>query len=413
MSAGADIAERPKLDMMNPDTYANGHPHALYDEARSKTPVMRQPGGKTQPPFWGLLRFADCNAVAMDDKNFTSTKGFRVTSDNRASYDPEIGRVLSRFMIAMDDPEHAQYRKLVVAAFMPVGLQGIENRITARIDALFDKLKGRNEVDFVTDVAATVPVKTIAALLGVPEADEDKVLLWTDATFGADDPDLMTSPAEASRNMLAMFDYAMWLTEQKRKNPTDDLMSLVANAQIDGKPVGDTEIKSYFSNFLAAGNETQRSSLAGAVWQLSENPGERDKLLANPELMANAISEVLRHYSPVYQMARVAKNDVEVGGTKIREGERVAFVYGAANHDPAMFEDPHKFDISRANAGRHLSFGVGAHHCIGSRLAALQSRLIIDGLLKRYPRFETTSGPVFLRGQYVQAMKSLPMKLNG
>lgn len=408
-----DLAERPKLDMMNPDTYAKGHPHALYDEARAKTPVMRQPGGRTQPPFWALLRYADCHAVAMDNKNFTSTKGFRVTSDNRASYDPEIGRVLSRFMIAMDDPEHAQYRKLVASAFMPVGLQGIEKRITARIDALFDKLKGRDQVDFVTDVAATVPVKTIAALLGVPEEDEDKVLLWTDATFGADDPDLMTSPAEASRNMLNMFEYAMWLTEQKRKDPKDDLMSTIANGKINDKPVGDIEIKSYFSNMLAAGNETQRSSLAGGVWLLSENPGERDKLLANAELMPNAINEILRHYSPVYQMARVAKNDVEVGGTKVREGERVAFVYGAANHDPEMFEDPHKFDITRANASRHLSFGVGAHHCLGARLAQLQSRLIIDGLLRRYPRFEITAEPVFLRGQYVQAMKSLRMKLNG
>jgi linalool 8-monooxygenase len=245
-----DLAERPKFDMMSPETYKYGHPFALYDEARAKTPVMRQPGSKMQPPFWALLRFADCTTVAMDDKNFTSTKGFRVTSDNRASYDPEIGRVLSRFMIAMDDPEHLQYRKLVVSAFMPVGLQGIEKRITARIDALFDKLNGRDNVDFVTDVAATVPVKTIAALLGVPEADEDKVLLWTDATFGADDPDLMTSPAEASRNMLDMFDYAIWLAGQKRKDPKDDLMSVIANGEVNGKPVGDIEIKSYFSNML-------------------------------------------------------------------------------------------------------------------------------------------------------------------
>jgi len=408
-----DIAERPKLDLMNPDTYLKGHPHALYDEARAKTPVMRQPGSKMQPPFWALLRFADVSAASLDNKNFTSTKGFRVTSDNRASYDPEIQRVLSRFVIALDDPEHHQYRKLISAPFMPVGLQGIETRISARINALFEKLKGRNDVDFVMDVAATVPIKTIAALLGVPESDEDKVLLWTDATFGADDPDVMTSPAEASRMMLEMFDYCMWLVGEKRKDPKEDLMSLLANAQIDGKPVGDTELKSYFSNMLAAGNETTRSSLAGAAWLLSENPGEREKLLADSDLMANAINEVLRHYTPVYQMARVAVRDVEIGGVTIREGERVALMYGAANHDPAMFEDPHKFDINRANASRHLSFGVGAHHCLGSRLGTMQVRLIISELLRRYPRFKTTANPVFLRSNYLPAVKSLPMRLNG
>jgi|HigsolmetaAR201D_1030396.scaffolds.fasta_scaffold02116_8 cytochrome P450 len=411
MSA-VDLAERPKLDLTNPDTFVNGHPHDLYDEARSLTPVMRQPGSKTEHPFWALLRHADIAAVGADSENFTSTKGFRVSTDNRASYDPEIGRVLSRFMLAMDDPEHAQYRKLVGAAFTPAGIRNIEPRVKARVHDLFEKIKGRNEAEFVRDIAATVPIKTVCAILGVPEADEDKVITWTDAVFGADDPELFKGPEEASRTYLSMFDYAMWLVAGKKKNPADDLMSLLVHAEIGGRPLDDTELKSYFSNLLAAGNETTRSSLAGAVWLLSRFPQQRDKLVANPDLMANAVNELLRHFSPVYQMARVAKKDVEVGGTLVREGEKVALLYGAANHDPEVFPDPHTLDIERPNAHRHLAFGIGPHFCLGSRLAQLQLRVILGELLARYPRFEVVHGPVFLRGNFVQATKSLRIKLN-
>lgn len=307
MTSDASAAEYRGLNLFDPATFAKGHPFATYDEIRATTPVLRHPGSEKQPPCWVLTRHADIAALGLDGENFTSTKGFRLQTDNRASMDPEIGRVLSRFMLAMDDPEHAQFRKLVSSAFLPAPLKALEARVALTVSDLFDGLRDRDEVDFVADVAARVPIQTICAILGVPRADEDKIIGWTDGIFATDDPEVTVTLDEANRKYLAIFDYAVWLIGEKRRNPADDLMSLVAHAEIDGKPISEIEQKSYFSNMMGAGNETTRTSLAGAAWALFSHPAERAKLAADPALMPNAVSELLRHFTPVYQMGRTAR----------------------------------------------------------------------------------------------------------
>lgn len=402
-----------ELDVLDTATFAAGHPHAGYDAVRSSTPVMRHPGGGTLPPFWVLTRHADIHAVSMDGERFTSMRGFRVNTTTRAQMDPEIGRLLSRFMLAMDRPEHDAYRAIVSHAFMPAALKALEPRIAQSVTALMDRLEAGREVDFVTDVAATVPIKTVCALLGVPTEDEAKVFDLTNAVFGSDDPEYSPTVEEANRRYWEVIDYAGWMIEQRTREPRDDLTSVVAHAQIDGKPISDIEKKSFFSNMLAAGNETTRSSLAGAIWALSEHRGERERLIADPELIPGAINELLRWFSPVFHMARTAKQDVEVGGQRIGEGERIMLLYGAGNHDPAVFEDPHRLDVTRAAAGRHLTFGAGVHHCLGSRLAAMQLRLLIGEFLRRFPRYEVAGAPTFIASNFVQAMKALPVRLQG
>lgn len=413
MTSDASAADYRGLNLFDPATFAKGHPFAIYDEIRTTTPILRHPGSAKQPPFWALTRHADIAALGLDGENFTSTKGFRLQTDNRASMDPEIGRVLSRFMLAMDDPEHAQFRKLVSSAFLPAPLKALEARVAVTVSELFDGLRDRDEVDFVADVAARVPIQTICAILGVPRADEDKIIDWTDGIFATDDPEVTVTLDEANRKYLAIFDYAVWLIGEKRRDPADDLMSLVAHAEIDGKPISEIEQKSYFSNMMGAGNETTRTSLAGAAWALFSNPGERAKLAADPALMPNGVSELLRYFTPVYQMGRTAKRDTQIAGQDVAEGERVIMLYGAGNHDPAMFEDPHRLDVTRANAGRHIAFGVGVHHCLGGRLAQLQLRLILGEFLKRYPNYACLSEPVFLASNFVAAVKRLPIRLNG
>ena len=401
------------FSVIDPDTFAQGHPYALYDRMRETQPVWRHPGSDHQPPFWALTRFDDIRAVSLDAENFTSTLGFRIPTDSFTAMDPEIGQVLSRFMLAMDNPEHADFRGVVASAFMPGALAQLEPRIRASVDALIASLKGRDAVDVVTEVAAIVPIKTVCAAMGVPEEDEWRVFEFTNAVFGVDDPEYSPTMADANQRYLEIFDYGWHLLEQRRRAPTGDLLSRVANATIGGRPLSEIEQKSFFSNMIAAGNETTRSSLAGALWALVRNPDQRQLLLDDPALIAGATNELLRWYSPVDQMARTAKRDVVVGGTTVQAGERVALLYGAGNHDPAVFADPHRLDVRRENASRHLTFGYGVHHCLGSRLAQLQLRVILEAFLAAFPNYALDGEPTWLRSNLVQAMKTLPIRLNG
>ncbi len=401
------------FNLLDTSTFAAGHPHEAYDRLRRDHPVYDHPGSVKQPPFWLLTGYEDIRAVSLDSENFTSGRGFRIPTDTRMSMDPEIGKALTRFMLSMDQPEHDAYRGLVSSVFMPSGLKAVEQRVRGSIADLMGKLEGADTAEFVTEIGAIVPIKTICAIMGVPEEDEWRIFDFTNAVFGTDDPEYAPSMEEANRRYLEIFEYGWHLLEERRRNPTDDLISRIANGRIDGEPLGEVEQKSFFSNLVAAGNETTRSSLSGAIWALSVFRDERRRLVADPSLIPGAVNEILRWFSPVFQMARTATRDVEVGGTLIRAGERVAMLYGAGNHDPAIFDDPHRLDVTRANASRHLTFGYGFHHCLGSRLAILQLRLILEAFLARYPDYEVLATPRYIASNFVGAMKELPVALNG
>lgn len=405
------MAMATAFNLLDVESFAHGHPHAAYDELRAKSPVYHHPGSDKQPAFWVLTGYEDIRAVSLDDRNFTSTRGFRVPTDNRGAMDPEIGRTLSRFMLAMDNPEHAAFRSVVAQAFLPSALAKAESRIWASVERLMQSLAGRSEVEFVTEIGAIIPIQTICALMGVPPEDEWRIFEFTNAVFGTDDPDYAPSLEVANERYLAIFDYGLSLLDQRRREPKDDLLTVIANGQVNGRPLDETEQKSFFSNMIAAGNETTRSSLAGSLWALSLFPHQRAKLIEDPARIPAAVQELLRWFSPVFQMARTARHDITLGGQTIREGERVAMLYGAGNHDPSVFENPHQLDIDRPNANRHITFGYGIHHCLGSRLAGMQIRFILEALLRHFPNYRVTADPVFIRSNFVGAMKQLPLSL--
>ncbi len=397
--------------LLDTGTFADGHPHAAYDRLRAEAPVYRDPGSPTQPPVHLLTRHEDIRRVSLDGANFTSTRGFRIATDRRAAMDPEIARTLSRFMLAMDDPEHAAFRGLVANAFLPSALARLEPRIRASVDRLLNSLEGESEVDFVNDVGAKVPIQTICAIMGVPEEDEWRVFEFTNAVFGTDDPDYAPSLEVANERYLAIFDYGWHLLEDRRRNPRDDLLTIIATARVDGRPLDRTEQVSFFSNMIAAGNETTRSSLAGAIWALHIHPQERSRIVADPGCLRHGVQELLRWVSPVFHMARTATHDIEIAGTPILAGERVAMLYGAGNHDPALFDDPHRLWLDRPNANRHLGFGHGIHHCLGARLALMQLRILLEALLPAFPDYEVLEKPAYIRSSFVAAMKALPIRL--
>lgn len=402
-----------KFDMIDPQTFRYGHPHHFYDEMRANTPVYHNPGTAIQPPVWVLTRHADIRAVSTDGENFSSEQGAIVAPDAFFQLDPKIQEDLSRFMITMDNPQHNQYRMLAAPAVAPGAIAKLSERISASVDALIGGLKGRDEVEFVAEVGAVVPIKTVCAIMGVPEEDEQKVFNFTNAVFGFGDPELSPSIETANENFLAVLDYGWDLLQKRRAEPRDDVMSMIAHATIDGKPLSRVDQTSFFTNMISAGNETTRSSLSGAIWLLAKNPDQRQLLVDNPEMIESSLDELLRMHTPGIHMARTAKNDVEVGGQMIRKGERVAMLYGAGNHDPSVFPDPYRMDLRRANAREHLAFGYGIHHCLGSRLARLQLRLILTAFLREFPDYTVTDEPAMIVSNLVHAMKTLPVKLNG
>lgn len=410
-SADDGVEARERFDLADPGCFSAGHPHPAYDRLRAEGSLVRCGAGDAA--LWLATGHDVIRTISADSAHFTTSRGFRIQSANRAAMDPEIGQILGRFMLAMDEPEHATFRKLVAPSFMPSGIKAVEPLVRRNVARLIEGLKGRDRVEFVEEVGAQVPISTICAIIGVPPEDEWRIFEFTNAVFGTDDPDLAPSLEVANERYLAIFDYGWSLLESRRREPKDDVISHIAHARLpDGRPLSRAEQISYFSNLIAAGNETTRSSLSGAIWLLARHPDQRRALIDDPSLIPGAVQEILRRFSPVIHMARTAVDDVAVDGVDIARGDRVALLYGAANHDPAIFADPYRFDIRRANANRHLAFGYGIHHCLGLRLAVLQLSQILTALLGHFPDYEIESEPAYIRSNFVLAMKRLEISLS-
>ena len=403
-----------KFNLIDSETFRYGHPFHLYDAMREESPVYYHEGSDKQPGFWALTRHADILAVSRDAENFTATQGFRIPSDTLLAMDPEIMQALGRFLNALDEPEHFKYRSLVAPLFTPRAVAALEDRVRVSVDALIAKLKECDVVDAVDDVAMDVPIKTICAIMGVPEEDEDKVFDFTNAIFGMEDPEYAASIDAANEQYHAVMDYGLHLAKKRRESPKDDLISIIANGEVEGNRLTDLEVKSFFSNMIAAGNETTRGSIAGAIWGLGKYPEQRQLLINDPSMIPGSLNELFRWYSTTIQMSRTAIKDVDVGGTLVRKGERVAMLYGAGNHDPNVFENPHELDLSRKNANKHVSFGHGIHHCLGFRLGTMQFRLVLEAFLKAFPNYTLNEQePTFMIANLPLIMKSLSLNLNG
>jgi cytochrome P450 len=211
---------------------------------------------------------------------------------------------------------------------------------------------------------------------------------------------------------MEVFQYGREQIESRRKEPRDDLLSLVASITKNGTPLEGAERDAMFTLLLAAGNETTRNSLTGSILALTKFPDQREELASDLSLMDNAIEELLRYVTPVIHMMRIAREDVEIGSEVIREGQRVTLLYGAGNHDPELFEDPHALRLNRENARKHIAFGVGIHHCLGARLARIQLKALLTALLTKFPNVQAVSEPEYLQSNFVSAVKRVQVRLH-
>jgi cytochrome P450 len=408
----ADAAVIAGFDIADARVFADGHPHDIYDRLRADDPVHFVPSIDGRPPYWLLTRHADIEAVSRDNARFTSRFGFRlIEAGGVADLKPEIREALTNQLLTLDPPRHAELRRPLDRSFLPRALAPIQDDVDAFVDQMISALAGKTRIEFVREVAAVVPIRTLCRLLGIPGDDEDKVFDWTNRLVGTSDPEYGATPEESTRTFDEVFEYGKRLIAERRATPGDDLLSLVARITVDGQPIDGPMRDGMFALLLAAGNETTRNSLTGAIVALTRFPDQKRKLVRDPGLVDGAVDELLRYVTPVIQMMRVALEDIDIGTATIRKGERVVMLYGAANRDPEMFADPHSLDVERANTRRQLGFGIGIHHCLGARLARMQLKALLKALLTRFPDISASGAPTYLRSNFVSGIKELPVRL--
>jgi cytochrome P450 len=391
------------VDLNNPDHFVPGVPHEHFRCLRQTAPVSYTPrpdGGG----FWSVTRHADIELVEADPARFTSTAGLNIIPLPQAVVDAMSGQML----IWNDPPRHTLLRRIISKGFTPRRVELLESRVREMARDCIDAVIERGECDLV-EVAAYLPVEVIAELLGVPESDRGTLFSWTTAIFGVEDPDC-SDPASFSMAMMQMFSYARRLASRRRIEPSDDIFSAIATAEVDGEQLTEIELGVFFLLLATAGNETTRTLLLQSLLALIEHPGALAELRADHRLLPNAIEEMLRWSSPVHCFGRTTTEAVELGGQQIAAGEQVIIWYASGNRDEAVFTDPMCFDIHRDNARRHLAFGTGPHFCLGASLARLEAKVFFEEFLPRVTNIELTAPPTRLRSNFTNGIKRMPIR---
>jgi cholest-4-en-3-one 26-monooxygenase len=316
--------------------------------------------------------------------------------------------MLRLLMLNMDPPKHNKFRRLVSTGFTADGDAARAAR--ARICAdLVDNVIKRESFDFVTEVAAELPLLVIAQLLGVPAADRHKVFEWSNSLVGFDDPEYNTSLETGKIASAQMWAYANQLANERKEHPLGDLVSVLMQAEVDGDRLSEMEFDSFFLLLAVAGNETTRNLISGGMRALIEHPEERARLVADPARLSTGIEELLRWVSPLIHFRRTATRDVEMHGQTIREGDKVVIFYPSANMDERVFVNPQTFDVGRT-PNDHLAFGIGEHFCLGASLAAPRDQADLRGALAPAPDLEF-AGPVRrLRSNFINGIKAMPVR---
>jgi cholest-4-en-3-one 26-monooxygenase len=405
MKADADALTLEDIDLYSPDNFVDGVPHHFYELLRREAPVCRHPE-PDGPGFWALTKYEDIVTVSMDSATFSSWRGGTNTHDL-----PEDGLTFIRMiMLNMDPPQHTKYRRLVSKGFTPKIVQTMEPHVRTMANDIIDRVAARGECDFVTDIAAELPLQVILELMGVPAEDRNLVFEWSNRMIGFDDPDYQTTPEEGRAAATEMFMYANQLAVDRKRSPQRDVISTLMQAEMDGEALTETEFDAFFVLLSVAGNETTRNLISGGMLALIEHPEERRKLVVDPSLIGTAVEEMLRWVTPVIYFRRTVTKDTAIRGKKIHEGDKVVMYYGSGNRDEDVFLNGNVFDVTR-NPNPHITFGPGgSHFCLGASLARLEIRVMFEELLRRLPDIEL-AGPVRrLRSNFIAGIKQMPVR---
>jgi cytochrome P450 len=400
------------LEIIHPRTYVeNGYPHEAFRILRNEAPVYWYTNTEAQP-FWAITKHADIMHIGKNPQIFANAPELIVPFEPRKDGDFNPPPTL----IQMDNPDHSEFRKIISRRFTPRALKKIMHDIDRIASKIIDSLLeegDEGECDFVEKVSAPLPIAVIAWLLGVPEEDWTLLFDWTNRTIGAGDPEYQKegedSNATAQAAMAELFTYFAALVEERRKNPTDDLITLFTQAEVYGRKLDPMEVITYCFIIVVAGNETTRNGTTGGMLAFIEHQDQMRKLQQDPSLLKSSVEEIVRWTSPIIQFARTAMEDTEVRGVPIKKGELVGLFYPSANRDEEVFDRPYEFDITR-RPNRHLGFGTGEHFCVGAHVARLEMEMAYRTLIPRIAEIELAGPPERLYSNLVGGVKHLPIR---
>ncbi|MGZ4525160.1 MAG: cytochrome P450 [Mycobacterium sp.] len=383
--------------MHSPDFYA-GDPYPAYRELRVTAPVC----WNDVTNFWALLKYEDIRFVSTNPATFTSTRGITIP-------DPQMGDAVQEGnLIFTDPPRHRQLRKLINSGFTRRRVAVLEPKIREIVRGILDGIEPDSVHEFADEIAAPLPTRMIAELIGAPADDWEQFRAWSDAATGTADPEIELDPLVA---MGQLYEYFQKLIAARRVDARDDLLSVLAGAEIDGVRLTDEDLLNFAYLLLVAGNETTRNLIALGTLALIAHPDQCRLLVDDPALIPGAVEEMLRWTSPVVHMARTATTDVEIRGQRIAEGDVVVMLYGSANRDEDIFgADSEEFKVTR-HPNPHIAFGCGEHSCVGAQLARLEACVMFDELLRRFPNFELVGAVDRMRATMVPGVKRMPVRL--
>jgi cytochrome P450 len=392
-----EAAVQTTFPLHSPDFYA-GDPYPAYRELRATAPVC----WNNVTNFWALLKYEDVRFVSSNPAMFTSTKGITIP-------DPQLPNPVQQGnLIFTDPPRHRQLRKLINAGFTRRRVAVLESKIREIVCGILDGLEPGSVHEFAEEVAAPLPTRMIAELIGAPPDDWEQFRVWSDAATGSADPEIELDPLVAAGQL---HEYFQNLIAARRTNACDDLLSVLAGAEIDGHRLSDEDLLNFTFLLLVAGNETTRNLIALGTCALIAHPDQCRLLVEDPTLIPGAVEEMLRWNSPVVHMARTATTEVAIRGQRIAEGDVVVLLYGSANRDEDVFGgDSEEFKVTRY-PNPHIAFGYGEHSCVGAQLARLEARVMFEELLRRFPRLELVGEVDRMRATMVPGVKRMSVRL--
>lgn len=406
------------VDLLDHDLFADHEPWEAFDLLQREAPVYfhPEPGGRG---FWAVTKYDDVLAVVRDAKTFSSELGGAATIEDL----PQDVLEARRNLLEYDPPVHGRYRRLMSTRFTPGAVAKYEEWLRALIGGLLDRISSGVEFDFVHELAAPIPIRVLAHILGLPDEDlphlialGDRLLVDTepeyvgDLAFGQERPEDRYKPFGSpwAEELCAI---GRGYYADRRACPREDVLTVIATGEIDGRRLSDRELDCMFALMIVAGNETTRQGLALGTLALARHPDEYARVRADPELIGSAMEEILRYASPVWWFRRTATCDTEIGGHPIAAGDKIVVWFAAGNRDPDHYPDPHRFDVAR-NPTDQLTFGRGGpHHCLGVHLARLEVRVFLEELVARVSEIELAGEPVRHRSNFTNGLKRLPVRM--
>ncbi|GAB2673312.1 cytochrome P450 [Saccharopolyspora gloriosae] len=397
------------FDFTDPDLYAERLPMQEFAELRRTAPVWWNPtprgkAGYDDEGYWVVSKHADVKEISRRSEVFSSWENTAITRFNEEMNREQI-EMQRLILLNMDPPEHTKLRSIVSRGFTPRAINGLSAALNERAERIVSAAVAGETGDFVTDVACELPLQAIAELLGIPQEHRKDIFDWSNQMIAYDDPEYQIDPTTAATELLG---YSMNMAEQRRGCPMDDIVTKLVNADVDGHKLNDDEFGFFVLLLAVAGNETTRNAITHGMHALLEHPEQWE--LFKAERPATTADEIVRWATPVMSFQRTALADVELRGTPIKQGDRVAMFYSSANFDPEVFDAPERFDVTR-DPNPHVGFGgTGAHYCLGANLARLEIDLIFKAIAEQMPGIKKVAEPRRLRSGWLNGIKEFQVR---